>query len=156
MVSPTTFPQKNKKDDTKDGIMSKLLLDEQPLLVLPKLAHKIGLNESIVVQQIHYWNEINKKANNNFKDGYYWTYNSYEKWMEQFPFWGIATLKRTFSNLEKQGIVVSANYNTLNIIFASFGVRGSEFVFRVYSFLPSKNIIKIERLPIVIIILYRT
>jgi hypothetical protein len=45
--------------------MSKLLLDEQPLLIMPKLATKIGLNESIIVQQIHYWNEINKKSNNN-------------------------------------------------------------------------------------------
>ena len=55
---------------------TKLLLDEYPLLVLPKLAEKIGLNESIVLQQIHYWNVQNERIKNNFKDGHYWTYNS--------------------------------------------------------------------------------
>ena len=48
--------------------MSKLLLNEQPLLIMPTLASKIGLNESIVLQQIHYWNTINEKANNNFRE----------------------------------------------------------------------------------------
>ena len=35
--------------------MSKLLINEHPLQVLPSLATKIGLNEAIVLQQIHYW-----------------------------------------------------------------------------------------------------
>ena len=32
-----------------------LLISEPPLQVLPSLAVKIGLNEAIVLQQIHYW-----------------------------------------------------------------------------------------------------
>lgn len=95
--------------------MSKLLLDEQPLLVMPKLAAKIGLNESIILQQIHYWNEINKQSNNNFYDGYHWTYNSIKEWKEQFPFWSESTIKRTITNLEKMKLVVSSNYNKLKI-----------------------------------------
>jgi len=95
--------------------MNNLLLDEYPLLIMPKLATKIGLNESIVLQQIHYWNEINKKANNNFKDGYYWTYNSYDKWQEQFPFWSLSTIKRTIKKLEDLKLVVTGNYNKLKI-----------------------------------------
>lgn len=96
--------------------MSKLLLDEQPLMVMPKLAAKIGLNEAIVLQQIHYWNEINKKANNNFRDGYHWTFNSIEEgWQEQFPFWSSKTIQRTMNNLEKMKLVVTGNYNKLKI-----------------------------------------
>ncbi|APH07200.1 hypothetical protein [Bacillus weihaiensis] len=96
--------------------MSKLLLDEQPLMVMPKLATKIGLNEAIVLQQIHYWNEINKKANNNFRDGYHWTFNSIEEgWQEQFPFWSSKTIQRTMNNLEKMKLVVTGNYNKLKI-----------------------------------------
>lgn len=95
--------------------MNSLLLDEYPLLIMPNLATKIGLNESIVLQQIHYWNEMNKKVNNNYKDGYYWTYNSYEKWNEQFPFWSISTIKRTIKKLEEYKLIVSANYNKLKI-----------------------------------------
>ena len=95
--------------------MSKLLLNEQPLLVMPQLAKKIGLNESLVLQQIHYWNEINKKANNNFRGGYHWTFNSYESWTEQFPFWSKNTIARTIANLEEIKLVVSGNYNKLKI-----------------------------------------
>lgn len=95
--------------------MSKLLLNEQPLLIMPTLASKIGLNESIILQQIHYWNTINQKANNNFRDGYYWTFNSYHEWTKQFPFWSARTVQRAITSLEKLKLVVSGNYNKLQI-----------------------------------------
>ena len=94
---------------------SKLLLNEQPLLIMPQLATKIGLNESIVLQQIHYWNEINRKAKNNYKDGHYWTFNSYTDWEKQFPFWSTSTIHRTIKRLEKMKLVVTGNYNKLKI-----------------------------------------
>lgn len=75
------------------------------------LAASIGLNESIVIQQIDYWIKNNEKNKRNFKDGYYWTYNSFEKWHEEFPFWNKRTIKRIFAKLEESGILVSANYN---------------------------------------------
>ncbi|RBW79941.1 hypothetical protein DS960_27405, partial [Escherichia coli] len=37
-----------------DGIMS-LLFAERPLVINTQLAMKIGLNEAIVLQQLHYW-----------------------------------------------------------------------------------------------------
>jgi hypothetical protein len=95
--------------------MSKLLLDEQPLLVMPKLAAKIGLNESIILQQINYWNDINKKANNNYKDGHHWTFNSVKEWQEQFPFWSEKTIQRTITDLEKMKLIIVGNYNKLKI-----------------------------------------
>ncbi len=95
--------------------MSKLLLNEQPLLVMPQLAEKIGLNESIILQQIHYWNEINRKAKHNFKDGYYWTFNSYNDWLKQFPFWSESTIKRAIYKIEKLGLIICGNYNRLKI-----------------------------------------
>jgi hypothetical protein len=95
--------------------MSRLLLNEQPLLIMPQLACKLGLNESVILQQIHYWLGINEKANNNFKDGKYWTFNSYEEWQKQFPFWSISTIQRTISKLEKMGLLIIGNYNKLKI-----------------------------------------
>ncbi|WP_060667128.1 hypothetical protein [Bacillus sp. CHD6a] len=95
--------------------MTKLLLDEHPLQVLPGLAKKIGLNEAIFLQQIHYWNEINKKANNNYRDGYHWTFNSGKDFLEQFPFWSKKTIQRTITRLEKLKLLVSGNYNKLKI-----------------------------------------
>lgn len=79
-----------------------------------KLAKAIGLNEAIVLNQLHYWIEKNRRANHNFHDGKYWVYNSYENWQSNdFEYWSIDTIKRTFTKLEKMGLVISGNYNKL-------------------------------------------
>ncbi len=92
-----------------------ILFNKKPITVNTELAEKIGLNESIIVQQLNYWLEHNKETRNNYRDGYYWTYNTYEEWQKQFPFWSVSTIKRTFIKLEKDGWVVSGNYNKLKI-----------------------------------------
>lgn len=84
-------------------------------MILPDLASKIGLNEAIVLQQINYWIVQNEKKHNNFKDGYYWTFNSYERWKDQFPFWSVSTIKRIITNLEKQKLIVVGNFNRMKI-----------------------------------------
>lgn len=91
--------------------MATLLLDDQPLVILPQLAVAIGLNESIVVQQLHYWLEKSE----NVHDGYKWIYNTYEDWREQFPFWSESTIRRIITKLEKIGIIVAANFNRSKI-----------------------------------------
>ena len=95
--------------------MSKLLINENPLQVLPSLAESIGLNEAIVLQQVHYWLENNKINKKNFHDGYVWTYNTYEEWAEQFKFWSLSTLKRVFKSLEKQELLLIGNYNKMKV-----------------------------------------
>jgi len=91
--------------------VSRLLLDEKPLIILPSLAKTVGLNEAIVLQQLHYW----LQQSTNIRDGYKWVYNTYEDWQKQFPFWSTRTLKRIITGLEKKGIIVSANYNQISI-----------------------------------------
>ena len=87
--------------------MSKLLINEVPLMCLPSLAVKIGLNEALFIQQLHYWVDRSK----NIIDGRQWVYNTMADWSRQFPFWSQKTLSRTISNLEKQKLVISGNYN---------------------------------------------
>lgn len=76
------------------------LLDSHPLLLDKKLAIILGLNQALLVQQIHYWLEKNKEAGRNFHQGKYWTYNTLDQWQEEFPFWGRSTIKRTLKGLE--------------------------------------------------------
>lgn len=87
--------------------MSKLLIDESPLTFQPSLAYAIGLNEAIVLQQIHYW--ISNQKNKGYEqDGYKWVYNTYAEWKENnFPFWSEATIQRVFASLEEKGLVIS-------------------------------------------------
>lgn len=96
-------------------IRNRLLFNENPLVILPELATKVGLNESIVLQQINYWLNENEKAKRNFKDGHYWCYNSYKEWQTNFPFWSESTIKRTISKLENCGLIITGNYNKLKI-----------------------------------------
>ena len=91
--------------------INNLLLDEAPLQVMPTLATLIGLNESIILQQVHYWLKIKEKSQQDYIDGHYWVYNTYEQWQEQFPFFSIRTLKRIFTSLKKSGLLLSGNYN---------------------------------------------
>ena len=88
-------------------MMSKLLIDDYPIQVLPKLAKEIGLNEAIILQQIHYW--LNQSSHNH--DGKKWIYNTYDDWNEQFPFWSVMTIRRVINSLEKQKLILIANYN---------------------------------------------
>ncbi|HHW9994412.1 TPA: DnaD domain protein [Staphylococcus aureus] len=87
--------------------MNKLLIDDYPIQVLPKLAEAIGLNEAIVLQQIHYWLNNSKHK----YDGKTWIFNSYPEWQKQFPFWSLITIKRTIYSLEKQNLLLIGNYN---------------------------------------------
>ena len=61
-------------------VMSKLLIADVPLVVLPKLAEKIGLNEAIFLQQLHYRLEHAKYE----IDGHRWVYNTVSDWSKQF------------------------------------------------------------------------
>lgn len=83
--------------------MSNLLIHEPPLQVLPTLAVKIGLNEAILVQQIHYWLQRSTTT----VGGHRWVYNSVARWREQFPFWSEDTIARTLKSLRTSGIVVA-------------------------------------------------
>lgn len=90
----------------------KKLTDESPLILLPKLATILGLNEAIILQQLHY-----KLLNSPIrKNGHKWYFHSYSKWQEVFPFWSECTIKRTFLRLENQGIIVSTQkYNSMRV-----------------------------------------
>jgi hypothetical protein len=103
-------PELDNDYKTHPTMHSNLLIDEPPLQVLPALAVAIGLNEAIVLQQLHYW----VRRSSNFLDGLIWVYNSYEEWQEQFPFWSLRTIRRTFTSLEEQGVIMARQPNRRN------------------------------------------
>lgn len=84
-----------------------LLISEPPLQVLPSLATKIGLNEAIFIQQVHYW----LLKSDHIIDGHKWIYNSATQWQEQFKFWSHRTIQRIIDSLEKEGIIISGCFN---------------------------------------------
>ncbi len=88
-----------------------LLRNTKPLVVDPLLAEMIGLNEALVLQQVNYWLEINRKKGINECDGRTWTYNTLSDWHSEFSFWSKDTVKRTLNNLRACGLLITGNYN---------------------------------------------
>ncbi|WP_160724902.1 conserved phage C-terminal domain-containing protein [Bacillus sp. USDA818B3_A] len=91
--------------------MSRLLVNESPVMIIPSLAAKIGLNEAVVLQQIHYWLGMSK----HHIEGRTWVYNTYEEWQKQLPFWSVSTIKRTIRSLEMLGLLLSENWNRMKM-----------------------------------------
>ena len=93
--------------------IGKLLIDDQPLQVLPSLAEAIGLNEALILQQIHWLLLRSKKE---FK-GKPWVFNTYEEWQEKhFRFFSISTIRRTINRLEELNLLISSTeFNQMKV-----------------------------------------
>lgn len=76
--------------------MSARLIDEPPLLVLPSLAREIGLNEAMIVQQLHWLGRRRPDR---------WVERSMREWHRTFPFWSQRTIERVFAGLRELGWV---------------------------------------------------
>jgi hypothetical protein len=82
-----------------------LLIHEPPLQVLPSLAQAIGLNEAIILQQIHY---LVNSGGGRVIGGDRWVFDTYEELQRKFfPFWSAITLKRTMLKMESHGWLIS-------------------------------------------------
>ena len=91
-----------------------LLFDEQPIVFDRTLAREIGDRHATVLQQVHYWIEVNRKKKNKevYKDGYYWIYRSIKKWHEEeFDYLSFSTVRRTFDDLIEDGYLITGEYN---------------------------------------------
>lgn len=89
--------------------MSKLLINEPPLQVLPSLAVAFGnLNMAVMLQQIHYWISDPRAPE---RDGRRWHYATYAKWREQFPWLAEVSIRKLMIKLEETKIVISTQPN---------------------------------------------
>ena len=71
------------------------------------LAVKIGLKEAMLLQQIHYWMLRCGKE----REGKRWVYNTYENWLEQFPYWSIMTIRRALKSLKRKGLIKTKTFS---------------------------------------------
>ncbi len=86
-----------------------LFIDSETLFIIPRLAQEIGLNEAIVLQQVYYW--LDDRRRPEVRDGERWIYNTYTDWREQFPFFSLRTVQRTFLSLEQKGLLKSSHFS---------------------------------------------
>jgi hypothetical protein len=101
--------------------MSKLLHDGPHLLYSTELAAKIGRNEAICLQQIHYWMSI---SGGKVVDGIKWFWKTYQEWSKELQL-SVSTVRRVIRNLKTLGLIginrlsaktyYQANWYTLKI-----------------------------------------
>ncbi|PWK05078.1 hypothetical protein [Tumebacillus permanentifrigoris] len=88
---------------------SKLLFDEEPLIIQPTLVKILGgVPEAVFVQQLHYRLRISQ----NIHDGRKWVYNTADEWVEELRgLWVAKTIKRAVTKLSNLGVILIGNYN---------------------------------------------
>ena len=106
----TTTKVTESQDDFAEQVMS----CEHPIPVNRDIAAAIGMDEAAFLQEVHYWLTVNRKAGNNYRDGRYWTYNSYEQWADLLKVFNVMKIRRIVSKLVKMGILITGRYNKLN------------------------------------------
>lgn len=90
----------------------KLLIDENPLQLLPSLVKRVGMNGAVFLQQLHFRSLISKSE----AEGHIWVYKTYSEWTEEFTFWSSNTIRRIIYDLEEKGYLISTGeYNKLKI-----------------------------------------
>lgn len=76
-----------------------------------EIAKEYGISIAIILDKLHFWIDHNKANNKNFYDGRYWTFNSMDAWSKQIDFMTGNTIRRTLEKMEKEGLIVTGNYN---------------------------------------------
>lgn len=75
------------------------------------LANIYGIEEAILIHNLHYWITENKANCRNFFDGRFWTFNSQRAYKDLFPYMSESKIKRAIANLIEKGIIMKGNHN---------------------------------------------
>jgi len=76
-----------------------------------EIAKLYGVDEAIILSNIHFWISKNEANKVNKHDGNTWTYNSMDAWHDLFPFWSKSQIRRKLDKLHEKGLILKGNYN---------------------------------------------
>ena len=75
------------------------------------IAKEYGINVAVILNELCFLIEQNKENNVNFYDGKYWVLSSIKDWSNLLDCMTINTIRRTLKRMEKDGLIVTGNYN---------------------------------------------
>ena len=98
---------------TKGQNKKSLLADEYPMLVYPALAHRIGPDAAMVLQQLNFWlNNFELAGNETMnREGRWWVFNTVSDWQaKQFTWWSVRKVEVILQDLEKMGLITTKKF----------------------------------------------
>lgn len=78
-----------------------------------EIACKLGVEKATLLHNLAFWIKKNVANRVNFRDGYYWTYNTAEAFSELLPYFNSKKIGRLLNDLETSGVIKSGNYNKI-------------------------------------------
>lgn len=77
------------------------------------VAKDVGVEEAIMFSNIFFWVKLNerKESEYHFHDGKYWMFNSVLNFVEQYPFWTPAKVRRILKNLIEKKYIETGVFN---------------------------------------------
>ena len=81
----------------------------------PRVAKEFGVNEAIIIQHLQFWIIKNVANKVNFKNGKYWTYNSYSAFQKIFFYLSESQIKRILKKLYDKNVIEKSNFNKLKM-----------------------------------------
>ena len=76
-----------------------------------EVATEYGFAEAVLLENIFFWVEKNKKNKRHFYDGRYWTYNTLDAMAGLFPYLTKSTIHRALKRMAEEGLILKGNYN---------------------------------------------
>lgn len=72
-------------------------------------AKDYGIMEAVMLFNLRYWIDKNKKNRHNYREGRTWTYNSITAFQEQFPELSTQQIQRLLANLVEKNVLIRTN-----------------------------------------------
>jgi hypothetical protein len=76
-----------------------------------QLAIDFDVESAIFIQSLAHWTRRNAANNNNYYEGRYWSYNTYEALTKIFPYWSKKQIERLTLKCINHGLMLKGNFN---------------------------------------------
>lgn len=94
--------------------------------IAEQLGGRDGVARAIIFEKIHGWLLYNEARGRNQRNGKTWSWNNYEHWAKEVPFWHQSTIERHIRALEAAGLLTSARFNPAQPKFYSVATKESD------------------------------
>jgi len=75
------------------------------------VASEVGVEAAVILYNLAYWCDKNRRNGTHYHDGLHWTYNSTRAFTEQLPYMSRGKVDRAIARLEEHGLILISNYN---------------------------------------------